>query len=112
MVVDRIGIVVAFASRTKRPVDPAFVEDIASKWTALLGGMLRGSETTFGIMKWVHLRYSKVHIYGWLVEEGYLVFTSRTQLEDSLLEKLAFSQVGRAVYASRWKSGASGDNGK
>jgi len=31
MIVDRIGNVVAFASRTRRPVDPAFIRDVASK---------------------------------------------------------------------------------
>jgi hypothetical protein len=102
MVVDRLGNVIAFASRTGKPVDPSFVNEIASKWTALLGGMLRGNEAIFGVLKWVHLRYRKVHIYCWLVEGGYLVFTSKSQLEDALLDQIGTSQEGRARYAELW----------
>lgn len=102
MVVDRIGNVISFASRTGKPVDPRFVIEVGAKWTALLGGMLRGTEASFGILKWVHLRYRRLHLYCWLVDGGYLVFTSRTQLPDSLLQRIGTSQVGRARYADLW----------
>lgn len=102
MVVDRVGKVVSFAARTGRPVDPRFVDEIGSKWTALLGGMLRGCESSFGVLEWVHLRYRKLHLYCWLVDEGYLVFTSRSQLDDALLHKLGTSDVGHARYADLW----------
>ena len=102
MVVDRIGNVISFASRTGKPVDPKFVSEVGSKWTALLGGMLRGSEGSFGVLKWVDLRYRKLHLYCWLVNEGYLVFTSKSQLPDSLLHRIGTSQVGRARYADLW----------
>ena len=102
MVVDRIGNVVAFASRTGKPVDPRFVEEIGSKWTALLGGMLRGTEASFGVLKWVQLRYRKLHLYCWLVDEGYLVFTSKSQLDDALLHRIGTSRPGRARYADLW----------
>jgi hypothetical protein len=102
MVVDRIGGLVAFASRTGSPVDPAFVRDITSKWTAMLGGMLRGSEAAWGVLKWVHISFGKLHVYGWVVDEGYLVFTARNQLEDALLDTMATSSVARSLYADRW----------
>ena len=102
MVVDRIGNVLSFASRTGKPVDPGFVNDVGSKWTALLGGMLRGTEASFGVLKWVHLRYRKLHLYCWVVEEGYLVFTSKSQLDDGLLQQIGTSEVGRARYAQMW----------
>jgi hypothetical protein len=102
MIVDRIGNVVSFASRTRRPVDPAFVKDIASKWVALLGGMLRGSEASYGVLEWLHLRYGKLHVYCWLVDSGYLVFTSRSQLDDSLLHEIGTSSAARARYADQW----------
>jgi len=44
IIVDLVGNVVSFASRTKVPVEPDFVNDMTSKWTAVLGGILRGSE--------------------------------------------------------------------
>ena len=102
MVVDRLGIVISFASRTKKPVDPMFVNQIGSKWTALLGGMLRGTEANYGVLEWVHLRYRRLHLYCWLVNEGYLVFTSRTQLPDSLLHEIGTSKSARARYADGW----------
>jgi len=102
MVVDVIGNVISFASRTERPVDPQFVNQVGSKWTALLGGMLRGSEGSFGVLEWVHLRYRKLHLYCWSVNGGYLVFTSKSQLADSLLHQIGTSQVGRARYADLW----------
>jgi len=102
MIVDRIGNIVSFAARTKRPVDPGFVKDIGSKWTAMLGGMLRGSEVSFGVLRWVHLSYRKLHLYCWLVDGGYLVFTSRSQLPESLLHKIGNSAVARARYADLW----------
>ncbi len=105
MVVDRLGNLVSFASRTKKPIDPGFVNQIGCKWTALLGGMLRGNEASFGVLEWVHLRYRKLHIYCWLVDGGYLVFTSRTQLEDGLLHRIGKSQFGRARYADIWGEG-------
>ncbi len=103
MVVDTIGTVLAFASRTSKPVDPDFVKDMTAKWTAVLGGMLRGSEAAYGVLKWLHLRYNKLHVYGWLVDEGYLVFTSRSQLDDALLDKIATTSPARARYAEKWK---------
>ena len=102
MVVDRVGSLLSFASRTRNPVDPEFVKDITAKWTAFLGGMLRGAEATYGVLKWVHLRYGRMHVYGWLVHDGYLVFTSRRQLDDELLEEMALSSEARARYAERW----------
>jgi hypothetical protein len=104
MVVDRIGNVLAFASRTGNPVDPAFVKDITAKWTAMLGGMLRGTEASWGVLKWVHLRFNKLHVYGWVINEGYLVFTARNQLEDPLLDAIATSSVARSLYADKWNS--------
>ena len=104
MVVDRIGNVVSFAARTEKPVDPGFVRDVGSKWTALLGGMLMGSEVMFGVLKWVHLGYRKLHLYCWLVDGGYLVFTSRSQLPESLLNAIGTSPITRARYADRWGS--------
>jgi hypothetical protein len=89
MIVDLRGNVVSFASRTKIPVDPSFVNDMTSKWTAIFGGILRGTEKTYGVLQWLHLRYNKVHVYGWLVDQGYLVFTSRSPLEDELLSHIA-----------------------
>ena len=102
MVVDRVGNVVSFASRTKKPVDPLFVKDIGSRWTALLGGMLRGTESSFGVLKWVHLGYGKLHLYCWLVDAGYLVITSRSQLGDDLLFRMGTSRAARARYADSW----------
>ena len=102
MVVDRIGNVISFASRTGKPVDPRFVSEVGSKWTALLGGMLRGCEGSFGVLEWVHLRYRRLHLYCWLVNEGYLVFTSKSQLPDALLHRIGTSQMGRARYAELW----------
>jgi len=103
MVVDRIGKLVSFASRASKPVDPAFVSEIAARGTALLGGILRGSEGSFGVLEWVHLRYRRLHVYCWLVDEGYLVFTSRSQLSDSLLFRMGSSQGLRARYADQWE---------
>ena len=103
MLVDRIGNLVSFASRAVRPVDPAFVSEIAARGTALLGGILRGSESSFGVLEWVHLRYRRLHVYCWLVDEGYLVFTSRSQLSDSLLFHIGSSQALRARYAEQWE---------
>jgi hypothetical protein len=108
MVVDRIGNVVSFASRTGKPVDPRFVDEVGSKWTALLGGMLRGTEASFGVLKWVHLRYRKLHLYCWLVDEGYLVFTSKSQLADSLLHRIGTSRAGHARYADLWGTDGAG----
>ena len=102
MLVDRIGTLVSFASRATRPVDPAFVSEIAARGTALLGGILRGSESSFGVLEWVHLRYRRLHVYCWLVDEGYLVFTSKSQLPDSLLFRIGSSQGLRARYAEQW----------
>ncbi len=99
MIVDLIGNVVSFASRTRIPVEPDFVNDMTSKWTAVLGGILRGSEKAYGKLQWIHLRYSKLHMYGWLVDQGYLVFTSRSQLDDELLGQIASSSPARARYA-------------
>jgi hypothetical protein len=104
MVVDRIGNVLSFASRTGNPVDPAFVKDITAKWTAMLGGMLRGTEASWGVLKWVHLRFNKLHVYGWVIDEGYLVFTTRNQLEDPLLDAIATSRAARSLYADKWSS--------
>ena len=110
MIVDRIGNVIAFASRTRIPVDPAFIRDVASKWTALLGGMLRGNEESYGVLKWVHLRYRKLHLYCWLVDVGYLVFTSKSQLDDELLHKMGTSsRTARARYADLWGPTARAD---
>lgn len=103
MLVDRIGNLVSFASRATRPVDPAFVSEIAAKGIALLGGILRGSETSFGVLEWVHLRYRRLHVYCWLVDEGYLVFTSKSQLSDTLLFRIGSSQAFRARYADQWE---------
>ena len=103
MLVDRIGNLVSFTSRAARPVDPAFLSDIAARGIALLGGILRGSETSFGVLEWVHLRYRRLHVYCWLVDEGYLVFTSRSQLSDSLLFRIGSSQALRARYADQWE---------
>jgi len=102
MVVDRIGTLVSFASRATKSVDPRFVSEIAAKGTALLGGILRGNETYFGVLEWVHLRYQRLHVYCWLVDEGYLVFTSRSQLPDSLLYRIGTSPTVRARYADSW----------
>ena len=102
MVVDRIGNIVVFASRTRRPVDSSFVKDMASKWTAFFGGMLRGSEELYGVLKWVNLRYGKLHVYCWAIDGGYLVFTSRSQLDDELLEIIGTSPFARARYAELW----------
>jgi len=101
MIVDLVGNVVSFASRTKVPVDPSFVNDMTSKWTAVFGGILRGTEKTYGTLQWVHLRYNKLHVYGWLVDQGYLVFTSRSQLEDGLLGHIASATPARARYAQQ-----------
>jgi len=103
MLVDRIGKLVSLASRAARPVDPAFVSEIAARGTALLGGILRGSESSFGVLEWVHMRYRRLHVYCWLVDEGYLVFTSRSQLSDSLLFHIGSSQAVRARYAEQWE---------
>jgi hypothetical protein len=103
MIVDRIGNLVSFASRAGRPVDPGFVSEIAAKGTALLGGILRGNESSFGVLEWVHLRYRKLHVYCWLVDEGYLVFTSRSQLPDSLLYRIGTSPTVSARYAEFWE---------
>ena len=103
MLVDRIGNLVSFASRAAKPVDPAFVSEIAARGTALLGGILRGSESSFGVLEWVHLRYRRLHVYCWLVDEGYLVFTSRSQLSDSLLFRMGSSPDLRARYADQWE---------
>ena len=103
MLVDRIGHLISFTSRAAKPVDPAFVSEIAARGTALLGGILRGSESSFGILEWVHLRYRRLHVYCWLVDEGYLVFTSRSQLSDSLLFRMGSSQGLRARYAVQWE---------
>jgi hypothetical protein len=103
MVVDRIGNMVSFASRATKPVDPRFVSEVAAKGIALLGGILRGSETSFGVLEWVHLRYRKLHVYCWLVDEGYLVFTSKSQLQDSLLHRIGTSGALRARYADFWE---------
>ena len=105
MLVDRIGNLVSFASRTTRPVDPGFVSEIAARGTALLGGILRGNETSFGILEWVHLRYRRLHVYCWLVDEGYLVFTSKSQLPDPLLYRIGTSPVLQARYAELWDKG-------
>ena len=102
MLVDRIGHLVSFASRSAKPVDSAFVSEVAARGTALLGGILRGSESSFGILEWVHLRYRRLHVYCYLVDEGYLVFTSRSQLSDSLLFRIGSSQGLRARYADQW----------
>ncbi len=102
LVVDRIGNVVSFASRTGKPVDPAYVRDIASKWVALFGGMLRGSEEAYGVLRWLHLRYNRLHLYCWPVDGGYLVLTARTQLDDSKLETIGTSPFARARYAHLW----------
>jgi hypothetical protein len=103
MLVDRIGNLVSFTSRTARPVDLGFVTEIAAKGTALLGGILRGNETSFGVLEWVHLRYRRLHVYCWLVDEGYLVFTSKSQLPDSLLHGIGTSPVLHARYAELWE---------
>ena len=103
MVVDRIGNLVSFSSRATRPVDSGFVSEIAAKGTALLGGILRANETSFGVLEWVHLRYRKLHVYCWLVDEGYLVFTSRSQLPDSLLHRIGTMSFLRARYAEFWE---------
>jgi hypothetical protein len=103
MLVDRIGNLVSFSSRASRHVDPAFVSEIAARGVALLGGILRGSETAFGVLEWVHLRYRRLHVYCWLVDEGYLVFTSKSQLPDSLLFRIGSSQAFRARYADQWE---------
>jgi len=105
MLVDRIGNLVSFASRTAKQVDPGFVSEIAARGTALLGGILRGSETSFGVLEWVHLRYRRLHVYCWLVDEGYLVFTSRSQLPDALLYRIGTSQALQARYAELWDKG-------
>ena len=102
MVVDRIGNLVSFASKAARPVDSGFVSEIAAKSTALLGGILRGNESSFGVLEWVHLRYRRLHVYCWLVDEGYLVFTSKSQLPDSLLHSIGTSSALRARYAELW----------
>ena len=102
MVVDRIGNLVAFSSRSTRPVDPRFVSEIAARGTALLGGILRGNESAFGVLEWVHLRYRSLHVYCWLADEGYLVFTSRSQLSDALLYRMGNSPALRARYAEQW----------
>jgi len=103
MLVDRIGTLVSFASRASRPVDLGFVSEISAKGIALLGGILRGNETSFGVLEWVHLRYRRLHVYCWLVDEGYLVFTSRSQLPDSLLHQIGTSSVLQARYAEFWE---------
>ena len=109
MLVDRIGNLVSFASRAAKPVDPGFVSEIAARGTALLGGILRGSESSFGVLEWVHLRYRRLHVYCWLVDEGYLVFTSRSQLSDSLLFRMGSSQGLRARYADQWEQYVKGE---
>ena len=103
MLVDRIGTLVSFASRATRPVDLGFVSEISAKGIALLGGILRGNESTFGVLEWVHLRYRRLHVYCWLVDEGYLVFTSRSQLPDSLLHRIGTSSVLQARYSGLWE---------
>jgi hypothetical protein len=103
MVVDRIGNLVSFASRATKPVDPGFVSEVAARGTALLGGILRGNESSFGVLEWVHLRYRKLHVYCWLVDEGYLVFTSKSQLPDALLHRIGTSSPLRARYAEFWE---------
>ncbi|HUK80148.1 MAG TPA: hypothetical protein VLU91_05745 [Nitrososphaerales archaeon] len=103
MLVDRIGTLVSFASRATRPVDLGFVSEISAKGIALLGGILRGNESTFGVLEWVHLRYRRLHVYCWLVDEGYLVFTSRSQLPDSLLHRIGTSSVLQARYSELWE---------
>ena len=103
MLVDRIGTLVSFTSRSTKPVDLGFVSEIAAKGTALLGGILRGNETSFGVLEWVHLRYRTLHAYCWLVDEGYLVFTSKSQLPDSLLHRIGTSSALRARYAELWE---------
>ncbi len=109
MVVDRIGNVVSFASRSAKPVDPIFVRDAASKWVALFGGMMRGAEESYGILKWIHLRFRKLHLYCWPVDGGYLVFTSRSMLKDALLQEIGTSTVARSRYADKW--GTNGSDG-
>ena len=106
MLVDRIGTLVSFTSRAARPVDHGFVSEIAAKGTALLGGILRGNETSFGVLEWVHLRYRRLHVYCWLVDEGYLVFTYRSQLPDSLLHQIGTSTILQARYAELWEQEA------
>ena len=103
MLVDRIGTLVSFTSRTTKSVDLGFVTEIAAKGTALLGGILRGNETSFGVLEWVHLRYRRLHVYCWLMDEGYLVFTSRSQLPDSLLHQIGTSSMLQARYSELWE---------
>jgi len=103
MLVDRIGTLVSFASRATKPVDLGFVGEIAAKGTALLGGILRGNESSFGVLEWVHLRYRRLHVYCYLVDEGYLVFTSKSLLPDSLLHRIGTSTVFHARYAELWE---------
>jgi len=105
MLVDRIGNLVSLTSRATGPVNLDFVKEVAAKGTALLGGILRGNETAFGILEWVHLRYRRLHVYCWLVNEGYLVFTSKSQLPDSLLYRIGSSTVLQARYAELWDRG-------
>lgn len=109
MLVDRIGNLISLVSRSSRQVDPAFVSEIAARGVALLGGILRGSETSFGVLEWVHLRYRRVHVYCWLVDEGYLVLTSRSQLRDSLLFQMGTTQPFKARYSDRWEEGVEED---
>jgi len=103
VVVDRIGNVVSLASRTTKPLDTIFVRDVASKWVALFGGMLRGGDETFGVLRWIHLRYNRLHVYCWPVFGGYLAFTSRAQLNDMKLLAIGSSGIGRARTSDSWK---------
>lgn len=109
MIVDLLGNLVSFASRTKRPVDPMYLRDVSSKSVALMGGILRGSEAEYGVMRWVHLRFNKVHVYCWRIDGGYLVFTSRSQLQDALLQAIGTSGNTRARYANLWEPNGSSD---
>ena len=111
MLVDRIGNLVSFASRSARPVDPRFVSEIAARGIALLGGILRGNETSFGVLEWVHLRYRRLHVYCWLVDEGYFVFTSKSQLSDSLLFRMGSSQALKARYVDQWEGYVDSEQG-
>jgi hypothetical protein len=101
LLVDERARIRSFASRTKVPVDPSFVDGVASIRAALIGGLVKQGENLFGYLRLVHLEYSKLHIYGWPVEGGYLFLTSRSELDNNCVMAAITKSSGISGSASR-----------
>jgi hypothetical protein len=88
MVVDQKGIVKDWVSRTKRLVSKEFVDGLARAWVGVMGGLVGTLDKFFGKDEFLHIRYEKLHLYGFRHGDNYVILSARPDHPPDLVQNV------------------------